>query len=61
MGIIPNKRPASESDFLGAALAYMVRGWSTIPNIGKRSAHHWKQFQHGPADEATLRRMFMRK
>jgi hypothetical protein len=45
-------------DLLSAAIEYARLGWSIIPTIGKKSAHHWKQFQARPADEPTLRSMF---
>ena len=60
MGILRNQA-ANDHEFVDAALTYARRGWSIIPTIGKRSAHHWKQFQTTPADEPTLRRLFSRK
>jgi hypothetical protein len=66
MSILPDSRAQSKArpaslDLLSAALEYSARRWSIIPTIGKISAHHWKQFQAGPADEPMLRRMFGRK
>jgi len=60
MHIVRKSDPVNDGLF-DAALGYHARRWSIIPTVEKKSAHHWKQFQAGPADDVTLRRMFLRK
>ncbi|MCA9136275.1 MAG: bifunctional DNA primase/polymerase [Planctomycetales bacterium] len=48
--ITPNRAPdefrqRQPNDVAAAAIAYVERGWSVIPLIGKRPAFEWKRFQ----------------
>lgn len=62
MSTVPQPHSSSNpTDLLDAALDYAARGWSIIPTKGKKAACPWKQYQKRPADERTLRRLFLRK
>jgi hypothetical protein len=55
------KAGSPSTRFLEAALTYTARRWSIIPVSGKRPVSLWKPFQARPADEKTLRRLFVKE
>jgi hypothetical protein len=48
----------ADNGLLAAALHYLRRGWTIIPTKGKKAAGSWKQYQHRPPAEQTVRGWF---